>query len=90
MLLFLAVLGVLLFGDRLPEVARSFGKGLMEFKKGVRGIEEQIRSAMDPASSEAWRADDAPYAGKHTRGADDEPEEREEATSPKFEPPERS
>ena len=42
MLLMLGALAVLLFGERLPEVARSFGKGLMEFKNGVRGIQQEI------------------------------------------------
>ena len=36
MLLILGVIAVLLFGERLPEVARSLGKGFMEFKKGIR------------------------------------------------------
>ncbi|HEX4144285.1 MAG TPA: twin-arginine translocase TatA/TatE family subunit [Pirellulales bacterium] len=30
------VVAVLLFGNRLPEVGRSLGKGLIEFKKGMR------------------------------------------------------
>ena len=32
---------VLLFGDRLPGLMRSLGQGVVEFKKGVRGIEEE-------------------------------------------------
>ena len=31
---------VLLFGKRLPEVGRSLGKGIVEFKKGLRGFED--------------------------------------------------
>ena len=31
---------LLLFGNRLPSVMRSLGQGMMEFKKGVQGIEE--------------------------------------------------
>jgi sec-independent protein translocase protein TatA len=31
-------LGVLLFGKRLPEVGRSLGRGIVEFKKGLNGI----------------------------------------------------
>ena len=31
---------LLLFGNRLPSVMRSLGKGVIEFKKGVQGIEE--------------------------------------------------
>jgi sec-independent protein translocase protein TatA len=41
----LAVLGVLLFGKRLPEVGRSIGKGIVEFKKGLSGIEDDIDTA---------------------------------------------
>jgi sec-independent protein translocase protein TatA len=43
MLLF-GMIALLLFGKRLPEVARSLGKGLTEFKKGMRGIEDDFRS----------------------------------------------
>ena len=32
--LVLAIIGLLLFGKRLPEVGRSLGKGAFEFKKG--------------------------------------------------------
>ena len=38
-----AFIALLLFGKRLPEVARSLGKGVTEFKKGISGIEEDIR-----------------------------------------------
>lgn len=41
----IAVLAVLLFGDRLPQVMRALGQGLTEFKKGMREIEDQIESA---------------------------------------------
>jgi len=36
------VVALLLFGRRLPEVARNLGKGIVEFKKGVRGIEDDV------------------------------------------------
>jgi sec-independent protein translocase protein TatA len=41
----LVVLGVLLFGKRLPEVGKSIGKGIVEFKKGLSGIEDDIDTA---------------------------------------------
>jgi len=41
----LALLGVLLFGKRLPEVGKSIGKGIVEFKKGLSGIEDDIDTA---------------------------------------------
>ena len=70
-LLIVALIALLLFGKRLPEVARSLGKGIVEFKKGVRGIEEEV--------------DSATYSTPTSRPVpEDEPEE---FTAPKFEPP---
>lgn len=46
LLIFLIVL--LLFGaKRLPELFRSFGKSIKEFKKATSEVEEDIRKAMD-------------------------------------------
>ncbi len=38
----LLILGLLIFGRRLPEVGRSLGKSIVEFKKGIRNIEDEI------------------------------------------------
>jgi sec-independent protein translocase protein TatA len=38
----LLVLGVLLFGRKLPDIGRSLGKTIVEFKKGFNGLEEEI------------------------------------------------
>jgi sec-independent protein translocase protein TatA len=35
-------IAVLLFGKRLPEVGRSLGKGIVEFKKGLNGVADDI------------------------------------------------
>jgi sec-independent protein translocase protein TatA len=40
----LLVLGLLIFGRRLPEVGRSLGRGIVEFKKGIKGIEEEVEA----------------------------------------------
>lgn len=37
----LAALGLLIFGKRLPDVGRSLGHGITEFKKGLSGIEDK-------------------------------------------------
>ncbi len=34
--------GLLIFGKRLPEVGKSLGKGIVEFKKGLAGIEDDV------------------------------------------------
>ena len=39
------VIALLLFGRRLPEVMRSMGKGVVEFKRGLRDIEDDAKSA---------------------------------------------
>ena len=41
----LLVIGVLLFGRKLPEVGRYLGKGIVEFKKGMKGLEDEIDSS---------------------------------------------
>ena len=38
----LAVVVLLLFGNRLPSVMRSMGRGIVEFKKRVQGIEDDL------------------------------------------------
>ncbi len=35
------LVGLLLFGGRLPEVGKSIGRSLIEFRKGLRGIKEE-------------------------------------------------
>ena len=41
---------LLLFGGRLPEVARSLGKGIVEFKRGLKDVQTDIDGAGDSKS----------------------------------------
>ncbi|MBM4020379.1 MAG: twin-arginine translocase TatA/TatE family subunit [Planctomycetes bacterium] len=43
----IAVVALLLFGRRLPEVGRSLGKGIVEFKKGLREVQDEVSKASD-------------------------------------------
>lgn len=36
------VIGLFLFGNKLPEIARSLGKTLGEFKNEVQGVRDDI------------------------------------------------
>ena len=47
-LVVILILALLIFGKRLPDVARSMGKGIVEFKKGLRGVEDEIDNAVEP------------------------------------------
>ena len=40
----IGVVAILLFGRRLPEVGRSLGRGIVELKKGLRGVADEIES----------------------------------------------
>ena len=41
-LLIVAFIALLFFGNRLPGIMRSLGRSVVEFKKGVSGIEEDL------------------------------------------------
>ncbi len=74
-MLIVGIIALLLFGKRLPEVAKSLGKGIVEFKKGIQGIEDDVRHGSSSSHSSST------YARPDVQ--DDEPE----MSAPKFEPP---
>ena len=41
------IIAVILFGSRLPSVARSMGKSIVEFKKGMKDIENEVHNSVD-------------------------------------------
>ncbi|MCS7304048.1 MAG: twin-arginine translocase TatA/TatE family subunit [Thermoguttaceae bacterium] len=54
-LLVIAIITLILFGNRLPSVMRSLGRGVVEFKKGIQGIEEDL----DDSSRTAKKSEDS-------------------------------
>jgi sec-independent protein translocase protein TatA len=50
-MLLVALVVLLLFGNRLPSVMRSLGKGVTEFKKGIEGVEDDVDNAVKKSES---------------------------------------
>lgn len=79
-LIIIGVVAVLLFGARLPEVAKSLGKSYREFKRGL----SDFHSTVDLSDSyDAPRRSNKSYS---SRSYDDD-YDQDVATAPKFEPP---
>ena len=71
-MIILLIIGVLLFGRKLPEVGRYLGKGIVEFKKGLKGLEDEVEGTA--ARTEAAAPIEAPR-----------PPQRISTPAPKFE-----
>ncbi|MBN1817708.1 MAG: twin-arginine translocase TatA/TatE family subunit [Sedimentisphaerales bacterium] len=41
------IVAVLIFGRRLPEIARGIGKSLTEFKKGIKEAQNEVNNASE-------------------------------------------
>ena len=50
-LFFLFLIVLLVFGaKRIPEIGRSLGKGIQEFKKGMRDVETELQLSDKPTT----------------------------------------
>ncbi|MCR9116770.1 MAG: twin-arginine translocase TatA/TatE family subunit [bacterium] len=81
-LVIVGIVAVLLFGSRLPEVAKSLGKSYRDFKKGLNDFSSavDVNSYTPPTQSHVSSSGSYDYDY-------DEIDDHEEATAPKFEPP---
>jgi sec-independent protein translocase protein TatA len=52
-LILVAIVALLLFGNRLPSVMRSLGSGISEFKKGLHDLEDGIKKGAEEATKDA-------------------------------------
>lgn len=74
-MLIIGVVAVLLFGKNLPDVARKFGKTYSEFRKSLSDMQAQIR-----LDGESHNSTSSSYYN-------DDYDEYEPPSAPKFEPP---
>ena len=80
----IGMIAVMLFGKRLPEVARSLGKTYSQFKKGLGDLHSDV--GFDPQS--IFSPDDGPSASAAaSTSSEEEIDDLDQATAPKFEPP---
>ena len=77
----LGMIGLLLFGKRLPEVAKNLGKGLSEFKKGMSGFQDEIEGRNKNSYSSAYTPSPSAKRPEPLATLDDS------IIAPKFEPP---
>ncbi len=50
-MLIVALVILLLFGNRVPSVMRNLGRGIVEFKRGLSGSTDEENSPAPPSSS---------------------------------------
>jgi sec-independent protein translocase protein TatA len=79
-LILVAFIALLLFGKRLPELMRSLGKGITEFKKGMNGLEDEMNRGSNTNTY-------LPPPTYHDSVRPLPAEDRPEITAPKFQPP---
>ena len=80
-LIVIGIVAILLFGKRLPEVAKSMGKSYRQFKQGLA----DIQSSVDISDNSYDRSPSSSYSSS-SKSYDDY-DDYDEATAPKFEPP---
>lgn len=73
----IGVVAVLLFGSRLPEVARTLGGSYQQFRKGLSDIQSTIKTDIDLDRKSLEKLVD--YS--------DVDDDIDEPTGPKFDPP---
>ncbi len=88
-LVIVGIIAVLLFGRRLPEVAKSLGSSYREFRKGLSDLQSQIdlsdtRSSSSSYSSPSSSTSQGPAPYESNYGDFDD---YDMAKAPKFEPP---
>ena len=71
----IGVVALLLFGNRLPEVARSLGKAWNEFKRGLNEVSDELNREPEEGQPkgrlQAPDGDDSPSVQRYANGEDE-------------------
>lgn len=86
-LMIIGVIAVLLFGRKLPEVARSLGSSYREFRKGLNDLQSQMNVSDSSYSSSSYSSRKTSSYGQSAASSYGDFDDHVEATAPKFEPP---
>jgi sec-independent protein translocase protein TatA len=52
-IIIILIVALLIFGKNLPQVGRNLGRGIVEFKKGLSGIEDDLNQPNGSGSGNA-------------------------------------
>jgi sec-independent protein translocase protein TatA len=64
----IALIALLIFGGRLPQLAKNLGRSISDFKKGVKESENELRNAVnesDKAAEKKTPEEQKPSSGYH-------------------------
>ncbi len=91
-MIIIAIIGVLMFGGELPEIARSLGKTINQFKRAMSGLEDEVErvtniNPMAASNSNSYTSNSASSTAAAYQESSPRPPQRIAASVPKFEDP---
>lgn len=87
-MLIVGVIAILLFGKRLPEVAKSLGGSYRELRRQLAEFHSQVDfTDTGSSSSYASSSSSSSSGSRPSQTSYRDPDDYEEATAPRFEPP---
>lgn len=77
----IGLIALLIFGRRLPDVARSVGKSIVEFKRGIRDVKDEVdvQSQIEPPPTP--KLENKPESAKEAPPASETSKESSRASS---------
>jgi sec-independent protein translocase protein TatA len=87
-MIIVGIIAVLLFGRKLPEVARSLGTSYREFRKGLNELQSQVNTREiynSVTATPSYKSYSETTSKSTAEGSD--VDDHGEPTAPKFEPP---